>query len=61
MPTNKKRFTILREDEILSEVVKKLPYLYDKSSPSYIERDVVRNAWVEVGEKLKFLESYKCC
>ena len=61
MPTNKKRFTLLNEDEILAEEVKKFPCLYGKSSRSYRDRGVVRNAWVEVAKKLNFLEDGKCC
>ena len=56
MPTNKKRFTVLNEDEILAEEVKKFHCFYDKSSRSYQERNTVRNALVEVAENLKFLE-----
>ena len=39
-----KRFTILNEDEIIAEEVKKIPCLSDKSSRSYRDRGVVRNA-----------------
>ena len=56
MPTNKKWFTILNENEILAEEVKMFPCLHDKGSRSYWERDVVRNTWVENAEKLEFLE-----
>ena len=61
MSTNKKRFTALNEDEILTEEVKKFPCCYDKSSCSYRDRGTVRNAWVEVTEKLETLEDVKCC
>ena len=56
MSTNKSRFTVLNEDEILAEEVKKFHCFYDKSSRSYQERNTVRNALVEVAENLKFLE-----
>ena len=56
MLANKKRFTVLNKDEILAEEVKKFPCLYDKSSCSYWQIDVVKNASVEVTEKLWFLE-----
>ena len=59
MSTNKKRFTVLNEDEILVEKVKKFRCLYDKSSRSYWDGGVVRNAWVEIAEKLEFLEDGK--
>ena len=52
MLANKKRFTVLNKDEILAEEVKKFPCLYDKSSRSYQQRDVVKNAWVQLTEKL---------
>ena len=35
MSTNKKRFTVLNEDEILAKKVENFPCLYDKSSRSY--------------------------
>ena len=52
----KKRFTVLNKDEILTKEVKKFSFLYDKTICSYQQRDVVRNASVEVAEKLEFLE-----
>ena len=61
LPTNKRRFTVLNEDEILAEEVKKFPCLYDKSSRSYRDRGIIRKAWVEVAKKLEFLEDDKCC
>ena len=36
------------------------PCLYDKSCRLYRDRGVVRNAWVEIVEKLGFLEAGKC-
>ena len=56
MSTNKKRFTVLNKDEILAEKVKKCPCLYEKGSRSYRQRDILRNASMEVAEKLEFLE-----
>ena len=61
LPTNKRRFTVLNEDEILAEEVKKFPCLYDKSGRSYRDRGIIRKAWVEVAKKLEFLEDDKCC
>ena len=60
MSTNKKRFTVLNENEMLAKEVKKFP-CNDRSSRSYWDRGVVRNAWVKVAEKLEFLEDCKCC
>ena len=39
-----------------SQEVKKFSFLYDKTICSYQQREVVRNASVEVAEKLEFLE-----
>ena len=37
------------------------PCLYEKSKMSYKERDVNRNAWCKVAEKLNFIQNlYKC-
>ena len=45
MSTNKKRFIVLNEDEVLAEEVKKFPCLYDENSRSYQDKGVViRNA-----------------
>ena len=52
-----KKDSVLNEDEILAKKVKKFPSLCDKSSRSFQNRPVVRNAWVEVAEKLEFLEN----
>ena len=52
MLKNKNRFTVLNDDEIVAGEVKKFPCLYDKSSHSYLDRGVVKNAWVEVAGKL---------
>ena len=40
MPTNKKWFTVLNENEILAEEVKMFPCLHDKGSRSYWEREM---------------------
>ena len=61
MSTNQKRFIVLNEGAILAEEVKKFLCLYDKNSCSYRDEGVVRNAWVEVAEKLEFLEDGQCC
>ena len=42
----KKRFTVLNEDKILAEEVKKFSCLCDKSTRLYQDRVSVRNAWV---------------
>ena len=58
MSINKKGFTVLNKDEILTEEVKMFPCLYDKTRRSYRERerDVLGNAWVVVAKKLEFFE-----
>ena len=43
----------LNEDELLSE---SYPCLYDKSSKSYKEKDVMKNAWTNIAEELEFIE-----
>ena len=60
MSTNKKGFTVLNEDEILAEELKKFPYLYDKVSQLSQDWGVVRNSWVVVAAKIAFLEDIKC-
>ena len=47
----------LRQEERLSEEVKKYPVLYNKSHKGYMEKDAVRNAWEEISEKFEFLEN----
>ena len=44
------------------EQIRTYPCLYDKSKTSYKERDVNRNAWSKVAEKLDFIQNsiYKC-
>ena len=54
--TNKKRLTVLDEDEIPTGEVKIFPCLYDGSSRSYRDKSIVGNAWVELAEKLEFSE-----
>ena len=61
MSTNKSRFFVLNEVEILAEEVKKFPYLYDKSISSYRDRGVARNAWVKAADILETLEDGKRC
>ena len=46
----------LNEDELLSEKVRSYPCLYDKSSKSYKEKDVVKNGWTKIAEELDFIE-----
>ena len=49
----------LQEEELLSEEVRAFSCLYDKTRKAYKERDVVRNAWNSVADKLDFLETDK--
>lgn len=51
------RFTVLNEEKFYAKEM----FENEKSSRSYRERDVVRNAWVQVSEKLEFLEGGKFC
>ena len=44
-----------------SQKVKIFPCFYQESSRSYRNWGLVRNAWVEVAEKLEFLGDGKCC
>ena len=60
MTTNKKKFNVLKQDQILAEEVEMFPCLHDKNSRLF-QRDVIRNAWAEISEKLVFLEDGKCC
>ena len=54
-----KKILSLQEDELLSEEVRSFPCVYDKSQKGYKEKDVVRNAWSKVAEKLDFIEDGK--
>ena len=50
-------FTLyLADEERLSEIVKTLPCLYDKTTKGYKEKDVSANAWNKVAEQLDFIE-----
>ena len=50
-------FTLcLVDEERLSEIVKTLPCLYDKTTKEYKEKDVSTNAWNKVTEQLDFIE-----
>ena len=44
----------LQQEEILSEV-RIYPVLYNKTEKGYREKDVVRNAWSKVAEKLEYV------
>ena len=46
----------LAHEERLSEIVKTLPYLDDKTTKGYKEKDVSANAWNKVAEQLDFIE-----
>ena len=59
LSTNKKRLTVLNEDDFLAEEVRKFPSFYDKSSCRYRDRDIVRHAWVKVAKKRIF--EIWCC
>ena len=39
------------------EQIRNCPCLYDKSEKSFKERDVNKNAWSKVAEKLDFLQN----
>ena len=56
-----KKCLSLQEEELLSEEVQFFPCLYDRTQKSYKEKDVVRNAWNSVAEKLEFIENGKIC
>lgn len=60
MLTNKKGFVVLDDDDICAREVKRFSCFYSKSSRSYRDMGVVRNAWKEAVEKLKVLEAGKC-
>ena len=50
-------FTLcLANEEGLSEIVKTLPCLYDKTTKGYNEKDVSANTWNKVAEQLDFIE-----
>ena len=46
----------IKEEEQLSEKVKKFPVLCDKAAKRYKEKDLVNNACRSVSEKLVFVE-----
>ena len=52
----------VQAEEILMEQIRTYPCLYNKSKMSYKERDVKRNAWSKVAEKLDLVQNdmYKC-
>ena len=56
MLTNKKGFVVLDDDDICVREVKRFSCFYSKSSRSYRDMGVVRNAWKEAVEKLKVLK-----
>ena len=50
-------FTLcLADEEQLSEKIKTLLCLYDKTTKRYKEKDVSANAWNKVAEQLDFTE-----
>ena len=49
----------LEENEQLSEVVREFLCLCDKSKKEYKDKNVVKNAWKQVAEKLNFLSDVK--
>ena len=46
----------LKEEERLTEEIRKFPCLYDKSNEGYKEKDREKNAWREVENPLGFEE-----
>ena len=50
-----KTFLSLEDAEKFTEVVRDFPVLYDKSKSGYSERDLTRNAWEAVAEKVDFI------
>ena len=55
-------FLSMQKVELLMKELKNYPCLYDKSEKWYRERDVNRNAWSRVAERLDFMLNgiYKC-
>ena len=46
----------LADEERLSEKVKIYPYLYDKTTKGYKEKDVLQNSWNTVAKLLEFVQ-----
>lgn len=49
----------LREEEMLAEIVKMYPVLYDKQVKGYKEKDVITHVWEDVAKALDFVENSK--
>lgn len=47
----------LREEEMLAEIVKMYPVLYDKQVKGYKEKDVITHVWEDVAKALDFVEN----
>ena len=50
----------LKEKEQLAEAVRTYPCLYDKNKKEYKDKNVCKNVWGKVIEKLEFIENGKC-
>ena len=42
---------VSEQDTVLSDCVRKFPFLYDKWTPEYNQRDVTGNCWKELANK----------
>ena len=47
----------VQENEELVEVIRKYPCLYDKSKKEYKDKNVTKNAWIEVADQLDFIQN----
>ena len=47
----------VQENEELAEVIRKYPYLYDKSKKEYEDKNVTENGWKEVADQLDFIQN----
>ena len=50
--------SLLNEDELLTETVRRFPALYDKTKKDYKDRNITKNAWNEVANLLDFVERF---
>ena len=57
MACNSKGSSLLEEKK-LSETVRYIPVLNDRSKKGFKERDAVTNAWTEVARSLDFIENW---
>ena len=47
----------VQENEELVEVIRKYPCLYDKSKKEYKDKNITKNAWIEVADQLDFIQN----